>query len=410
MRPSLRCSTRRLKRSTARPFGRVLRYHVGKADLQWRGPCRCRQHQAQRCQRGAQACALKQVADGRSAHHRYARACSPHSTVYMAKSFCPSLVASWDPVVKTRDEPAVIAGMNSKPTDPPFDLELLTRQDSGSGGRGRRATWWLLGLLMMLAVAVVALVLYLQTFEAEEEQRRKTADAQWLEQAARFHFRRLEDDLQVLAHRTRDASRSETLASRDAEQGDIQAGLLLREPGVVQVHGWLAQGADLSASAVGQALQADVARQPVDADMLAVMQDVARELRRPAYGGPLLMAAAKAEGPSRAPRLVGGTCFRSGRVFGQLSGAPVAGRRRESVCPGLVHRQPRGDLDVGNRAGPGTARSVAARPGISGAAWNRSGLACAHHALRLPHRTAHLLSGGTGVPAGHAGCAVCPAP
>ena len=189
--------------------------------------------------------------------------------------------------------------MNSKPTDPPFDLELLTRQDSGSGGRGRRAAWWLLGLLMMLAVAVVALVLYLQTFEAEEEQRRKTADAQWLEQAARFHFRRLEDDLQVLAHRTRDASRSETLASRDAEQGDIQAGLLLREPGVVQVHGWLAQGADLSASAVGQALQADVARQPVDADMLAVMQDVARELRRPAYGGPLLMAAAKAEVPSQ---------------------------------------------------------------------------------------------------------------
>jgi two-component system sensor histidine kinase DctS len=191
--------------------------------------------------------------------------------------------------------------MNPQSNAPPLDFELLTRLDSGPGGRGRRAAWWLLGLLLMLAVAVVALVLYLQTFEAEEEQRRKTADLQWLEQAARFHFRRLEDDLQVLAHRTRDASEQrytflDDVAHEDLELGDIQAGLLMREPGVVLVHGWLAAGAPLNASVVGRALQADAARQPVDADMLAVMQDVARELRRPAYGGPLLLAAAPADG------------------------------------------------------------------------------------------------------------------
>ena len=186
--------------------------------------------------------------------------------------------------------------MKPKANDPSFDFELLNRLERGSVGRGRKATWWLLGLLLMLAVSVVALVLYLQTFEAEEEQRRKTADSQWLEQAARFHFRRLEDDLQVLAHRTRDASQP---ASVDAQLEAIQAGLLLREPGVVLAHGWLPAGVALNASAIGQALQTDAARQPGDAEMLAVMQDVARELRRPAYGGPLLMDSAQ---PGAAPR------------------------------------------------------------------------------------------------------------
>lgn len=173
--------------------------------------------------------------------------------------------------------------MNPTPLDAPFDFELLTRLDRSPGGRGRRATWWLLGLLLMLVVAVVTLVLYLQTFEAEEEQRRKTADLQWLEQSARFHFRRLEDDLQVLAHRTRDPSR----VGLDVQAEGVQAGLLMREPGVVQVHGWLPADAAWRDSPVGLALAQDQARQPVDGEALTVMQDVARELRRPAYGGPL---------------------------------------------------------------------------------------------------------------------------
>ena len=174
--------------------------------------------------------------------------------------------------------------MTPTPPDAPFDFELLTRLDKGTGGRGRRATWWLLGLLLMLAVAVVTLVLYLQTFEAEEDQRRKTADLQWLEQSARFHFRRLEDDLQVLAHGTRDPAR----LGVDLQVDGVQAGLLLREPGVVLVHGWLPAGAALQDSPVGQALAQDQAQQSADGEALVVMQDVARELRRPAYGGPLI--------------------------------------------------------------------------------------------------------------------------
>ena len=174
--------------------------------------------------------------------------------------------------------------MQPSPPGSPFDVELLSRLDRGASGRDRRATWWMLGLLVLLAVAVVALVLYLRTFEAEEAQRQSTADAQWLEQSVRFHFRRLEDDLQVLAHRTRDAA-----APSPASEGidDLQAGLLLRENGVVLVHGWLPAAADPAASALGRDLQRDMAVSAGDSEMLLIMQDVARELRRPAYGGPL---------------------------------------------------------------------------------------------------------------------------
>jgi two-component system, LuxR family, sensor histidine kinase DctS len=179
--------------------------------------------------------------------------------------------------------------MKPTPVEPPFDFELLSRPDGGAGGRGRRAAWWLLGLLGLMVVSVVSLVLYLQTFEAEENQRQKTADAQWLEQSVRFHFRRLEDDFQVLAHRTRDDS--EALLQDDAATS-VQAGLLMREPGVVLAQGWLAAGADAQGSAIGRVLKADMSGRSADAETLAIMQDVARELRRPAYGGPLVASAA----------------------------------------------------------------------------------------------------------------------
>lgn len=185
--------------------------------------------------------------------------------------------------------------MIPKPADPPpFDFELLSRLDSGAAVRGRRAAWWMLGLLVMLASSVVALVLYLQTFEAEEDQRRRTADTQWLEQSARFHFRRLEDDLQVLAHRSRDASRRGDGATLE----DLQAGLLLRASGVVSVHGWVGSGASLSSTEVGRQLLADDLGIRSNAVTLAVMQDVARELRRPMYGGPLAAQAAAQQNPA----------------------------------------------------------------------------------------------------------------
>jgi two-component system, LuxR family, sensor histidine kinase DctS len=174
--------------------------------------------------------------------------------------------------------------MNPTPKDIPFDFDLLQRHAGGVSGRGRRAAFWLLGLLFLLSASVVTLVLYLQTFEAEEALRRETADAQWLEQSARFHFRRLEDDLQVLAHRTRDAAQGD---GQDSPVDAINAGLLLRQAGVVLAHGWLPAHAQGSESEVLARLQADAAKQAGNAETLAIMQEVARGLRRPAYAGPL---------------------------------------------------------------------------------------------------------------------------
>lgn len=173
--------------------------------------------------------------------------------------------------------------MQSASNDTPFDFDLLQRPAGADAGRVRRAAFWLLGLLGLLVVAVVSLVIYLQRFETEEDLRRQSADAQWLEQGARFHFRRLEDDLQVLAHRTREASGDGGAAALPA----INAGLLLREPGVVQAQGWFSARPGASAHAgIAERLQAD-AMEPVNAEMLAVMHDVASGLRRPAYAGPM---------------------------------------------------------------------------------------------------------------------------
>lgn len=174
--------------------------------------------------------------------------------------------------------------MPPDPAAPPFDFALLQRSAGATAGRGRRAAFWLLGLLLLLVVAVVSLVIYLQRFEAEEDLRRQSADAQWLEQGARFHFRRLEDDLQVLAHRTREAPEDPAQQPLAA----INAGLLLREPGVVVAQGWQPAHAAHAAAdrVIAQRWQADAA-EPVNAEMLGVMQDVASGLRRPAYAGPM---------------------------------------------------------------------------------------------------------------------------
>ncbi len=173
--------------------------------------------------------------------------------------------------------------MSPPPFENLFDFDLLQSRNVGLLGRGKHATLWLLGLLLFLAVSVVTLVLYLQTFEADEGQRRRTADAQWLEQSARFHFRRLEDDLQVLAHQAREAEGAEG----QPPEGKFNPGLLLRQPGVVLAHGWLAAGAHASAPPILARLQADAAAQPGNAEMLSVMQDITRSLRRPSYAGPV---------------------------------------------------------------------------------------------------------------------------
>lgn len=166
------------------------------------------------------------------------------------------------------------------PADPLLDFALLQQSARSQPARNLRALLWLLGLLLLLVGSVVTLVLYLNTFEAEEEERRRAADAQWLEQSAQFHFRRLEDDLVVLA-------RQVVLGAEGGRKGAVQGGLLWRAPGVVLSHGWLAAGQVSSQGTAPERWPLDWAAHPANAETLTTMQDITRGLRRAAYAGPM---------------------------------------------------------------------------------------------------------------------------
>lgn len=159
------------------------------------------------------------------------------------------------------------------------DFDLLQRSGASFAGRNRRALLWLLGLLMLLVGSVVVLVLYLNSFEAEEDQRRRAADAQWLEQSVQFHFRRLEDDLLVLAR--------QAVLEGDANAATVQGGLLWRAPGVILSQGWRAAGQPAGQGSGPERWQLDWQASPDNAQALATMQDVASGLRRAAYAGPM---------------------------------------------------------------------------------------------------------------------------
>ena len=179
--------------------------------------------------------------------------------------------------------------MASNPAaDHSLDFALLQQSVARPLGRHRVTLLWLLGLLALLVGAVVTLLLYLNQFEADEAARRRAADAQWLEQSVQFHFRRLEDDLLVLARHTMlQASRKETAASSPAPVG-IQGGLLWREPGVVLSSGWIAAGRLEDARVGPQRWQIDRAAHPENTQALNLMQTTTRGLRRSAYAGPML--------------------------------------------------------------------------------------------------------------------------
>lgn len=156
--------------------------------------------------------------------------------------------------------------------NPSAALNFAALRESGTG-TGSRSRWpgvWLSGFLALVVGSVIALVLYLQHFESEEDTRRRAADAQWLEQSVQFHFRRLEEDLRVAAR----------------QSADVQGGLLWREPGVLLAQGWV--GAPLNAPP--GLWQVDESRHPLNAQALATMNDTARGLRRSAYGGPMRAA------------------------------------------------------------------------------------------------------------------------
>jgi two-component system, LuxR family, sensor histidine kinase DctS len=156
-----------------------------------------------------------------------------------------------------------------------IDLDLLDLNARETAASHRRALWWLLGLLVLVTAAVLALAWFLRSVEWQEEDRQRTADAEWLDQTLRFHLRRLERDAQSLLPSGTGAPANPAEPQRP--------GQLWRSPGGVAWQGWLPAARQAAPSDWPMELQA----QQTDAAALATLFDTARGLQRPTYAGPL---------------------------------------------------------------------------------------------------------------------------
>jgi two-component system sensor histidine kinase DctS len=172
----------------------------------------------------------------------------------------------------------LLKSFSMKPA-PTLNFELFDLVQRQASALNRRAMTWLVGLLLLVAVSIVLLALFLRTEEAREEDRRRAADTEWLDQTLHFHFRRLESDLSILALQAR----------RHDLPGDpaLRAGLLWRSPGVIAFHGWMPAGQQPFGGAWAPWQQA-AAQHPDNAGALTTMLDTTRGLQRAAYAGPLL--------------------------------------------------------------------------------------------------------------------------
>jgi two-component system sensor histidine kinase DctS len=164
-----------------------------------------------------------------------------------------------------------------------LDFALLQQSVSRRTGRNRLTFLWLLGLLALLLGSVVTLLLYLNQFEADESTRRRAADAQWLEQSVQFHFRRLEDDLLVLARQA--VLKSNSSATPATSERVLQGGLLWREPGVLLSSGWIAAGQLSDSRVEPERWQIDRQAHSDNSQALSQMQTTSQGLRRSAYAG-----------------------------------------------------------------------------------------------------------------------------
>ena len=166
-------------------------------------------------------------------------------------------------------------------TEPAVDLDPLDLDARQASASSRRALLWLAGLLTLVTACIVLLALFLRDVEAQEEELRRAADAQWLEQTLRFHFQRLERDLAQL-----DSAQPAPGAPLGPAPQLQRAGLLWRGEGVIAWQGWLA-AERLDSPAQWPAIMAAAELRPEDSGTLAVMLDTGRGLQRPAYAGPL---------------------------------------------------------------------------------------------------------------------------
>ncbi len=171
----------------------------------------------------------------------------------------------------------------SAPIDHTLDFALLQQSASEHAGRNRLALGWLLGLLALLVSSVVVLVLYLNQFEADEAARKRAADAQWLEQSVQFHFRRLEDDLLVLARQV--VLQANRAGAAPLARASVQGGLLWREPGVLLFSGWVPVDEFFDRKAASWRWRQDVDAHPENAQALLTMHATTQGLRRAAYAG-----------------------------------------------------------------------------------------------------------------------------
>ncbi len=168
------------------------------------------------------------------------------------------------------------------------DFTLLHNSSRPLHDRSRRTVLWMMGLAVLVVSAVLALFWYLNNFETEEEERRRGADAQWLEQSVQFHFRRLEDDAARLAAQAALDSTSALPAFGQGAASQAPLGLLWREPGVIQAQVWRStQGTDVGDLA---AWRQDWQAQPANAQALQALLDITSGLRRAHYAGPMRSA------------------------------------------------------------------------------------------------------------------------
>jgi two-component system sensor histidine kinase DctS len=194
-------------------------------------------------------------------------------------------------------------------TDTPLDFDTLDLDTRQAAALTRRAMTWLGALLLLVAVSAVAMWLFLRAEEAREADRRRTADAEWLDQTLRFHFRRLEADLAALALQAQPGG------SRAAAP---PSGPWWRSPELLAFHGWVPAASPGDRSTWPAYLQA-AALPPAHAEALSTLLDTTRGLQRPAYAGPLVAAGGEALLWLAVPH------FEQGRFVGdQVAAVPVA--------------------------------------------------------------------------------------